>query len=107
MVNLPEDIDSNIIERIVNALDDDFHCKSPDFKLTAEFKVLVAHYIDIAYGIAATNIVDQMLEFIRVAKQIDPDVSIEMIEAYLKTTNFKSKPIKHKSYVRKEAGPIK
>ena len=105
MVNLPEDIDSNIIERIVNALDDEFHCKSPDFKLSPEFKVLVAHYIDMAYGIAATNIVDQMLEFVRVAKQIDPDVSIEMIEAYLKTSEFKYKSIKQKSYIHKNLKP--
>lgn len=100
MAPIPEDIDPTMVERIVNALDDDFHCKSPDFKLTPEFKELIAHYIDIAYGIAVTNIVDQMLEFIRVAKQIDLDVSIEMIEAYLKTSEFKYKPVKHKSYVR-------
>ena len=102
MVNIPEDINPNIMERIINALDKDFRSKSPDFKLSTEFKELIAHYIEITYGIAATNVVDQMLEFIRVAKQCDPDVSINLIETYLKTSNFEYKSIKHKSYVRQE-----
>ena len=102
MVSLTEDIDPNIMERVINALDKDFNSKSPDWRLSSEFKKLVAHYIEITYGIAATNVVDQMLEFIKVAKQCDPDVSINLIETYLKTSNFTYKSIKHKSYVRQE-----
>jgi hypothetical protein len=101
MTPITEDINMNIEERIMNALSEEFRSKSPDYKLTEDFKEFLRGYIHLSFGIAQSNMVDQILEFIKTARLCDPNVSITLIETYLKTTEFKYKPIKQRSYVKK------
>ena len=88
-------------ERIIKALSDDFNSKSPNYKLTEHFKMFLLHYIELSVSISKTNTIEQILEFLKVAKHMDEQVSVTMLVEYLKTTNFNYRPLKHKSYVRK------
>jgi hypothetical protein len=83
-----------IEERILKALDDDFHRKSPSYRLSSEFKRHLAHYIHLTYNISAENTIAQILEFLKTAEQLDSNVSINLLKSYLTKTDFQYKKIK-------------
>jgi hypothetical protein len=108
MVPDPEEIGEKTIEqRILDALDNDFHSKDPNNRLSPEFKRLLAHYINLTYGIAITNMTEQMIQFIKLTSQVQYNISIPMLLEYLKTTDFSYKPIRHSPNGRFKDNTIK
>lgn len=89
-----QELELSMEERIMRAFEKDFHKKFPQHVLGPVFSNMIQYYVELTSGIATTNLVEQIIEFLKVCEQCDNQVPVNMLIKYLKETNFSYKQTK-------------